>query len=56
MFVGASPDARLVSPWLGGHTPHSSCMLFQFSNIIFDLSMSILMDLIPIVDSDDDNI
>ncbi|KAM7494881.1 hypothetical protein LguiB_029490 [Lonicera macranthoides] len=21
MFVGASPDARLVSPWLGGHTP-----------------------------------
>ncbi|KAG5114825.1 hypothetical protein AAZX31_13G323800 [Glycine max] len=24
MFVGASPDARLVSPWLGGHTPHSS--------------------------------
>lgn len=23
MFVGASPDARLVSPWLGGHTPHS---------------------------------
>ncbi|KAK7261573.1 hypothetical protein RIF29_27887 [Crotalaria pallida] len=24
MFVGASPDARLVSPWSGGHTPHSS--------------------------------
>lgn len=24
MFVGASPDARLVSPWLGGNTPHSS--------------------------------
>ncbi|CAL5200097.1 unnamed protein product [Lathyrus oleraceus] len=24
MFVGASPDARLVSPWLGGHTPNSS--------------------------------
>ncbi|XP_054806041.1 pre-mRNA-splicing factor ATP-dependent RNA helicase DEAH7 [Prosopis cineraria] len=24
MFVGASPDARLVSPWLGGHTSHSS--------------------------------
>ncbi|KAL5999460.1 hypothetical protein ACLOJK_037745 [Asimina triloba] len=24
MFVGASPDARLVSPWLGGHTPHSA--------------------------------
>lgn len=23
MLVGASPDARLVSPWLGGHTPHS---------------------------------
>ncbi|PON82826.1 DNA helicase, ATP-dependent [Trema orientale] len=22
MFVGASPDARLVSPWLGGNTPH----------------------------------
>jgi len=29
MFLGASPDARLVSPWLGGNTPHSSCMLFQ---------------------------
>ncbi|XP_043691345.1 pre-mRNA-splicing factor ATP-dependent RNA helicase DEAH7 [Telopea speciosissima] len=24
MLLGASPDARLVSPWLGGHTPHSS--------------------------------
>ncbi|KAL9322938.1 hypothetical protein ACSQ67_010991 [Phaseolus vulgaris] len=24
MFLGASPDARLVSPWLGGNTPHSS--------------------------------
>ncbi|XP_031402442.1 pre-mRNA-splicing factor ATP-dependent RNA helicase DEAH7-like [Punica granatum] len=24
MFVGASPDARLVSPWLDGHTPRSS--------------------------------
>ncbi|KAJ1398769.1 P-loop containing nucleoside triphosphate hydrolase [Sesbania bispinosa] len=24
MFIGASPDARLVSPWFGGHTPHSS--------------------------------
>lgn len=35
MFVGASPDARLVSPWLGGHTPNSSCMLFQFPNIVF---------------------
>ncbi|KAJ9167576.1 hypothetical protein P3X46_019198 [Hevea brasiliensis] len=23
MFVGASPDARLVSPWLGSHTPSS---------------------------------
>ncbi|KAL6969289.1 RNA helicase [Sarracenia purpurea var. burkii] len=23
MFIGASPDARLVSPWLGGHTPQS---------------------------------
>ncbi|GAB2297549.1 hypothetical protein Dimus_031646 [Dionaea muscipula] len=23
MFVGASPDARLVSPWLGGQTPRS---------------------------------
>ncbi|XP_059657706.1 pre-mRNA-splicing factor ATP-dependent RNA helicase DEAH7-like isoform X2 [Cornus florida] len=23
MFLGASPDARLVSPWLGGHTPNS---------------------------------
>lgn len=24
MLVGASPDARLVSPWLGGHTPTGS--------------------------------
>lgn len=24
MLVGASPDARLVSPWLGGRTPNSS--------------------------------
>ncbi|CAN0901896.1 Pre-mRNA-splicing factor ATP-dependent RNA helicase DEAH7 [Linum grandiflorum] len=24
MFVGASPDARLVSPWLGGNTPFSA--------------------------------
>ncbi|PIA54035.1 hypothetical protein AQUCO_00900542v1 [Aquilegia coerulea] len=24
MLVGASPDARMVSPWLGGHTPYSS--------------------------------
>ncbi|ONI30062.1 hypothetical protein PRUPE_1G229100 [Prunus persica] len=24
MLLGASPDARLVSPWLGGYTPHSS--------------------------------
>ncbi|XP_052187486.1 pre-mRNA-splicing factor ATP-dependent RNA helicase DEAH7 isoform X2 [Diospyros lotus] len=23
MFLGASPDARLVSPWLGGQTPRS---------------------------------
>ncbi|XP_022143541.1 pre-mRNA-splicing factor ATP-dependent RNA helicase DEAH7 [Momordica charantia] len=23
MYVGASPDARLVSPWLGGNTPNS---------------------------------
>ncbi|KAJ9709800.1 hypothetical protein PVL29_001318 [Vitis rotundifolia] len=24
MLVGASPDARLVSPWLGGQTPHTT--------------------------------
>lgn len=24
MFIGTSPDARLVSPWLGGHTPSST--------------------------------
>ncbi|XP_020526384.1 pre-mRNA-splicing factor ATP-dependent RNA helicase DEAH7 isoform X2 [Amborella trichopoda] len=24
MLAGASPDARLVSPWLGGHTPYTS--------------------------------
>lgn len=33
MFVGASPDARLVSPWTGGHTPQSSWMLFQISEM-----------------------
>lgn len=27
MLVGASPDARLVSPWLDGHTPRSSSMM-----------------------------
>ncbi|XP_059657311.1 pre-mRNA-splicing factor ATP-dependent RNA helicase DEAH7-like [Cornus florida] len=26
MFVGASPDARLVSPWLGDHTPNSDAL------------------------------
>lgn len=29
MFVGASPDARLVSPWLGGHTPSSTGILVR---------------------------
>ncbi|KAH1032320.1 hypothetical protein J1N35_044494 [Gossypium stocksii] len=24
MFLGASPDARLVSPWMGDRTPHST--------------------------------
>ena len=24
MLAGASPDARLVSPWLGGFTPRSA--------------------------------
>ncbi|KAK8671269.1 hypothetical protein V6N13_037868 [Hibiscus sabdariffa] len=24
MFVGTSPDARLVSPWMGDHTPRST--------------------------------
>ncbi|CAK9147199.1 unnamed protein product [Ilex paraguariensis] len=24
MLVGESPDGRLVSSWLGGHTPHSA--------------------------------
>lgn len=27
MFIGASPDVRLVSPWLGGHTPRSGNVL-----------------------------
>ncbi|GAV91178.1 LOW QUALITY PROTEIN: hypothetical protein CFOL_v3_34577, partial [Cephalotus follicularis] len=27
MLVGASPDARLPSPWLGGRTPYSTGML-----------------------------
>lgn len=27
MLIGASPDARLVSPWLGGHTPQSGMSL-----------------------------
>lgn len=24
MLIGASPDARLVSPWMGGHTSQST--------------------------------
>ncbi|PON64161.1 hypothetical protein PanWU01x14_126830 [Parasponia andersonii] len=28
MFVGASPDATLVSPWFGGHTPRPYCNHF----------------------------
>ncbi|KAK6230979.1 hypothetical protein QUC31_002497, partial [Theobroma cacao] len=32
MFVGASPDARLVSPWMGDRTPRSAGMLFSTSS------------------------
>lgn len=28
MLVAASPDARLVSPWLGGQTPHCGNIIF----------------------------
>lgn len=34
MLVGASPDARLVSPWLGGRTPSSSGRSHSFAIII----------------------
>ncbi|GMN49209.1 hypothetical protein TIFTF001_018375 [Ficus carica] len=34
MLVGASPDARLVSPWLGGHTPYSTgSSAFAWDNV-----------------------
>ncbi|KAJ7945536.1 Pre-mRNA-splicing factor ATP-dependent RNA helicase [Quillaja saponaria] len=33
MFVGASPDARLVSPWLGGQTPHSSSITSPWDHV-----------------------
>lgn len=31
-FLGASPDSRLVSPWHGDYTPHSSGMVSVNSN------------------------
>uniref|UniRef100_A0A3Q7J8G6 Uncharacterized protein n=1 Tax=Solanum lycopersicum TaxID=4081 RepID=A0A3Q7J8G6_SOLLC len=31
-FLGASPDSRLVFPWLGDHTPHSAGMVSVNSN------------------------
>ena len=31
MFLGASPDARLVSPWLGGQTPRSGVLVGDFT-------------------------
>ncbi|KAI4304917.1 hypothetical protein MLD38_040374 [Melastoma candidum] len=33
MFVGASPDARLVSPWLGGYTPNSNGTSSPWDNV-----------------------
>lgn len=33
MLVGASPDARLVSPWLGGRTPNSSAAASPWDSI-----------------------
>ncbi|KAL0408496.1 UNVERIFIED_CONTAM: Pre-splicing factor ATP-dependent RNA helicase DEAH7 [Sesamum radiatum] len=33
MLVGASPDARLVSPWLGGRTPSSSAAASPWDSI-----------------------
>ncbi|KAK4423938.1 Pre-splicing factor ATP-dependent RNA helicase DEAH7 [Sesamum alatum] len=34
MLVGASPDARLVSPWLGGRTPSSSAAASPWDSIV----------------------
>ncbi|XP_073302624.1 pre-mRNA-splicing factor ATP-dependent RNA helicase DEAH7-like [Primulina huaijiensis] len=33
MLVGASPDARLVSPWLGGRTPNSTSAVSPWDTI-----------------------
>ncbi|KAK6930841.1 DEAD-box helicase, OB fold [Dillenia turbinata] len=33
MYVGSSPDARLVSPWFGGNTPHSSGPVSPWDNV-----------------------
>ncbi|XP_075489765.1 pre-mRNA-splicing factor ATP-dependent RNA helicase DEAH7-like [Primulina tabacum] len=34
MLVGASPDARLVSPWLGGRTPNSTAAASPWDIIV----------------------
>lgn len=44
MLVGASPDARLVSPWLGGNTPQSGMFINSFGsnvNLIFFFKVKI---------------
>ncbi|KAK9090147.1 hypothetical protein Sjap_023324 [Stephania japonica] len=40
MLIGASPDARLVSPWLGGRTPHSRGIKFILVNIKMTANMN----------------
>lgn len=42
MYVGASPDARLVSPWLGGRTPNSSGKSHNFHNF-FRLKFGVIL-------------
>lgn len=37
MFIGASPDARLVSPWHGGNTPQSGKLKSFSSQLVCKL-------------------
>lgn len=41
MLVAASPDARLVSPWLGGQTPRSGGTTLTF--LLFEVNLPFLV-------------
>lgn len=46
MLVAASPDARLVSPWLGGQTPRSggTTLTFLFLTfLLFEVNLPFLV-------------